>query len=166
MRKACGLALVLLSASALAALAQDAAPSAKLDRYVGSWGGYAGRGITLSPDITADSAWMNVVVKKTAPDTIALQGSIWGAKATLRYDKSSSKYLLGWEADQFPPVADLPLQFSEQDGFSGSMTISYKGNPAEVKATIKNKGEESDWGIEITQGRNRWSMSLTLGKGE
>src|SRR3989442_14932298 len=103
MKKLYGIALVLASVAA-SGFAQDADKLARLDHYVGSWGGYSGRTTRISGAIEITSAWAKVGVKKTISDAIELEGNLWEAKAILKYDKASARYLLGWSADGFPPV--------------------------------------------------------------
>ena len=166
MKKLYVIALLLVSVAA-SGFGQDAEKLARLDRYVGSWGGYSGRTTSISGSIDITSAWMKVGVRKTTPDAIELEGNLWGAKAVLKYNKTSAKYLLSWSADNFPPVVDLPVQFSEPAGFVGAATFACKGKECEAKATIKEgKDGGSEWELIVTQGRDKWHLSLGMGKGQ
>ena len=166
MKKLYGIALVLASVAA-SGFAQDADKLARLDHYVGSWGGYSGRTTSISGSIDITSAWVKVGVKKTTSDAIELEGSLWGAKAALRFDNTSAKYLLSWSVDGFPPVVDLAVQFAEPAGFVGAATFTCKGKECEAKATIKEgKDGGSEWELVVTQGKNKWRLSLGLGKGQ
>ena len=145
--------------------AQDA-NLARLDRYVGSWGGYSSKTTSISGLVNLTSAWVDLVAKKAAPNAIELQGKPWDVKAALRFDKASGKYLLGWSAEGFPPVADLPVQFSE-GGFTGIATLTCNGKECQAEATIKETdGGGSEWTLVVNQSKDRWSLRLRLGKGK
>jgi len=166
MKKLYGIALLLLSVAA-SAFGQDAAKLARLDRYVGSWGGYSGRSTSISGAVDLTSAWVKVVARKTTPGAIELEGNLWGAKAALKYDKTSARYLLSWSADGFPPVVELPVQFSKPAGFAGAATFTCNGKECEAKAAIKEeKDGGSEWTLVVTQGKDNWRLRLSLGKGQ
>jgi hypothetical protein len=139
---------------------------ARLDRFVGTWGGYAARSTSVSGQVGIDSRWMKVIVKQATPGTVGLEGDVWEAKATLKYDTSSGKYLLSSQAEGFPQVAALPLTFSEADGFVGATTFTNNGKEFKAKATIKDDKGESEWHLVVTQGKDMWSLTIRLGKGQ
>ena len=144
--------------------AKSSGPAARLDRFVGSWGGYAGRTTAVSGKVGLDSRFMKSVVKQAGPDTVALEGDIWQAKATLKYDTNSQKYLLSLTAEDFPQISDLPMSFSDSDGFSGDTTFTNKGKEFKAKATIKDDKGASEWHLNVTQGKDMWGLTIRLGK--
>ena len=137
---------------------------ARLDRFVGTWGGYAGRSTAVSGQVGIDSRWMKVTVKQVTRGTVGLEGDVWEAKATLKYDPASGNYLLSFGAEGFPQVTDLPLTFSEADGFSGATTFKNNGKEFKAKATIKDDKGESEWRLGVTQGKDMWNLTIRLGK--
>lgn len=137
---------------------------ARLDRFVGSWGGYAARSTVVSGKAGIDSRWMNVNAKRVTPDAVGLEGDVWQTKASLKYDKSTEKYFLSIEAEDFPRVAELPMTFSETEGFSGETTFKYKGKEYKAKATIKDNKGASEWHASVTQGKDLWNLTIRLGK--
>jgi hypothetical protein len=137
---------------------------AKLDRFVGTWGGYASRSTSVSGQVGIDSRWMKVTVKQVTPGTVGLEGDVWEAKATLKYDAPSARYLLSFGAEGFPQVADLLLTFSETDGFSGATTFTNNGKEFKAKAAIKDDKGESEWHLGVTQGKDMWNLTIRLGK--
>jgi len=141
-------------------------PGARLDRFVGSWGGYAGKTTAVSGQVGLDSRWMKVTVKQVSPGSIALDGDIWQAKATLKYDATSDKYLLTFAAEDFPQVTEMPMTFSEADGFSGTSMFTNKGKEFKAKATIKDDKGESEWKMNVTQAKDMWNMTIRLGKAQ
>jgi hypothetical protein len=143
---------------------QGDANLARLDRFVGTWGGYAGRSTSVSGEVGIDSRWMKVTVKQVTPGTVGLEGDVWEAKATLKYDPTSGRYLLSFGAEGFPPVADLPVTFSEADGFSGATTFTNNGKEFKAKATIKDDKGESEWRLGVTRGKDMWNLTIRLGK--
>ena len=152
------------NASQATTTAKSSGPGARLDRFVGSWGGYAGRSSAVSGQVGIDSRFMNIVVKQSSPGAVALEGDVWQAKGGLRYDAGSDKYLLSFEAEDFPKVSDLPMKFSEADGFSGETTLTHKGKEAKATATIKDDKGQSQWGVKVNQGKDLWSVTIRLGK--
>lgn len=143
---------------------QGADSLARLDRFVGTWGGYSSKSTSISGEIGLESRWLKVIVKQVAPGTVGLEGDIWGAKATLKNDTSSGSYLLSFEAEDFPQVADLPLTFSEAEGFTGAKTFTNNGKEFKAKATIKDDKGGSEWGLGVTQGKDKWNLTMRLGK--
>jgi hypothetical protein len=140
-------------------------PGARVDRFVGSWGGYSGRSSGVSGQVSMDSRFMNIVVKQTAPGAVSVEGDIWQAKGGLRYDSGSDKYLLSFEAEDFPKLTDVPLKFSDTEGYSGESTISHKGKDATTTVSIKDDDKgRSQWSLRVNQGKDMWSLRFTLGK--
>jgi hypothetical protein len=137
----------------------------RLDRFVGTWGGYAGKSTSISGQVGIDSRWMKVTVKRVTPGTVGLEGDVWDAKASLKYDATAARYLLSFGAEGFPQVADLPLTFSETEGFSGATTFTNNGKEFKAKATIKDDDKgESEWHLGVTQGKDMWNLTIRLGK--
>ena len=143
---------------------QGAGSLGRLDRFVGTWGGYASKSTSVSGEVGLESRWMKVTVKQVTPDTVGLDGDVWGAKATLKYDTSSGRYLLSFGAEGFPQVADLPLSFSEAEGFSGATTFTNNGKEFKATATIKEDKGGSDWRLSVTQRKDMWNLTIHLGK--
>jgi hypothetical protein len=144
---------------------QGADTPGKLDRFVGTWGGYSSKSTSISGEVGLESRFMKVIVKQVAPGTVGLEGDVWGARATLKNDTSSGSYLLSFEAENFPQVAELPLTFSEADGFIGARTFTNNGKEFKAKAAIKNDDKGgSEWGLRVTQGKDKWNLTMRLGK--
>jgi|SRR5688572_30047343 len=144
---------------------QGAGSLGRLDRFVGTWGGYSSKSTSISGEVGLESRWVKVVVKQVSPGTVGLEGDVWGAKATLKNDQGSEKYLLSFEAEGFPQVAELPLSFSDADGFFGDTTFTNKGKEFKAKATIKSDDKGgSEWGLGLTQGKDKWNLTMRLGK--
>lgn len=140
-------------------------PATRLDAFVGQWGGHAGRSSAVSGKIGLDSRFMKTTVKKISAEAILLEGDIWSAKGTLRFDNDTQKYLLSFTAEDFPGVTNIPLSFSDSDGFSGESTFKNAGKEYKATATIKDDKGVSDWQIKVTQGKDFWSLTVRLGKG-
>lgn len=119
----------------------------------------------MSGKVGIDSRFMNVVVKQSSPGAVALEGDVWQAKALLRYDAGGDRYLLNLEAEDFPKVAELPMKFSDSDGFAGETTITHKGKEAKATATIKDDDKgQSQWNVKVNQGKDMWSVTIRLGR--
>ncbi|HTP86626.1 MAG TPA: hypothetical protein VMJ34_06755 [Bryobacteraceae bacterium] len=145
-------------------LAPAAVAQAQLDQYVGEWGGYAGWSTSISGQVDLTSRFVKTTVKKTSAGAIELTANQWGAKAAMRFDKAAQKFLLNWSADGFPAVTDVPLM-EAAGGFTGTSTFACDGGECRATAEIKPKdGGGSDWEMVVTRGRDRFRVSLTLGK--
>jgi len=139
-------------------------PGAKLDRFVGDWGSYGSRTSSVSGKIGLDSKFVKTTVKKTSGDAVMLEGDSWLAKGALRYDPATQKYLLSLTAEDFPGVNNLPLTFSDSEGFAGETTFKNGDKEYKATATIKDDKGSSLWEIKVTQGKDFWSLRLRLGK--
>src|SRR5204863_7171452 len=112
--------------------------AARLDRFVGECGSYCSRASAVSGQVGIDSRFMKTKVKKTSADAVSIEGDVWKAKCILRYDSSSQKYLLSFSAEDFPGITDVPMTFSETEGFAGEATFKNGGKEAKATATIKD----------------------------
>ncbi len=166
MKKLSGIVLLLLS-FLVSGFGQGVDEMTRINHYVGNWGGYASKSSSISGSVDITSAWVDIVAKKTTSGAIELVGNPWGVKAALKYDKTSARYLLNWSVDGFPPVKELPVQFSEPAGFAGTVKLMVNGKEAEAKATIEEeKDGGSKWTLDITQGKDKWGLRLSLGSGK
>ena len=139
-------------------------PGAKLDRFVGEWGAYSSRSSSVSGKVGLDSKFVKTTVKKTSGDAVMLEADSWLAKGALRYDSASQKYLLSLTAEDFPGLNNLPMTFSDSDGFSGETTFKNGDKEYKATATIKDDKGASQWEAKVTQGKDFWSLRLRLGK--
>src|ERR1017187_9901074 len=109
-------ATILMFAAAIATTgcAQTPKEAMRLDRFAGSWEGWAVQDVggQLGP-VSMDSKPMKVTAKKSSPDTLVVEGSLWGFSATLKYDSKTHNYLLTAKADFLPPIDQLPLSYSD-----------------------------------------------------
>lgn len=153
--------IILLVAATATGCGQNAKEVARLDRFVGTWKGFAAKS---SPgDISAQA--MGVDVKQPSRGTLALTAG-WGVDATLVYDAKSGKYLLSVKSDIMPDFKDLPLNFSESEGFSGESAWTADGKEYTAKATIKEKEGKSEWSVTIHQKNEKFGWVLDLGFGK
>ncbi len=150
--------------AAMLLLAPAAVAQAQLDQYAGEWGGYGGWSTSISGKIDLTSRFVITTVKKTGEDAIELTANQWGAKAVLRFDKAAQKFLLSWSADGFPSVTDVPLA-EKAGGFTGASTFACEGGQCKATAEIAPKKDgTSEWEMVVTRGRDRFRVSLTLGR--
>jgi hypothetical protein len=152
------------NANQAASTQPSSGPGARVDKFVGSWGGYSGRSSAVSGQVSLDSRFMNTVVKQTGPGAVIFEGDIWQAKGSLRYDAAADKYLLSFEAEDFPKLTDVPLKFSGAEGYAGEATLSQKGKEAKATVTIKDEQGTSHWSMRVNQGKDMWSFRIALGK--
>ena len=152
------------NANSETAASKSSGPAARLDRFVGDWGGYGGRTSAVSGKVGLDSRFIKTNVKRTSGDSLTLIGEKWEIKATLKYDNDSQKYLLSLAAEDFPGVTNVPMTFSETDGFSGETTFKNGSKEFKGTATIKDDKGAAEWQVKLTQGKDFWNLHIRLGK--
>lgn len=172
MKRMCFLAVFGLFGASLWA-GQTAGEEAKLESFIGKWGGYTGSRSTISGSVDIQSRYMHVAVTKSKLGALDLTGTVVGMtraepdttvlKATLRFDKKAGKYLLSYTA-KGPSVTDLPLTYTEAEGFSGTMSFTREGKEFTATATIKDKKGVPEWELGCSQGRDSWSFRFGLAK--
>src|SRR5581483_8509416 len=102
-------------------------------------------------------------VKKIFAGAVLLEGDYLSAKSNLRFGNDTQKYLLNFTAENFPGVTNIPLSFSDSEGFSGESIFKNAGKEYKATATIKDDKGVSNWQIKVTQGKDFWSLTVRLG---
>ena len=130
------------------------------------------RGRDSAPDQTPgdiSGSSFSVVATQPTRGTLVVEcpnPTLWGVGATLKYDAKTGKHLLSVKSKFMPDFKDLPLNYSDSDGFSGETAFSADGKEYKATATIQEKEGESKWLITVKQNNEKlgWSFSLGFGK--
>ncbi|HEY3025879.1 MAG TPA: hypothetical protein VGJ55_07005 [Pyrinomonadaceae bacterium] len=146
-----------------------------LDQFVGTWKATHTiadtRGIRISTG--------TLTVKQPAADTVSLGESssvVTGVgpfgvpnTETKSFELSlkkvaADKYLLNFKVDSEAVLTDLPLSYSDSDGFQGRQMVTLDGKEQPMTASIKKQGSGYVWKISAEQGsgpKRHYQFELT-----
>jgi hypothetical protein len=135
----------------------------RLDQFVGTWKAMQTLGDARGVRITSGS----LTVKQPAADTITFGESssvVTGVGSfgvpnmenrsfEVRLKQGAAdQYLLSLKVDSEAVLTDLPLSYSESDGFRGQQTVTVNGKQQPLTASIKKVGGGSVWKIATEPG--------------
>lgn len=130
--------------------------SQRLDQFVGTWKAMQ----TLGDDRGVRIASGSLTVKQPSADTVTFGESSsvvtgvgsFGVPNTetrnfeVRLTQGpADQYLLSLKVDSQAVLTDLPLSYSENDGFNGQQTVMVNGKQQPITASIKKVGSGFVW---------------------
>lgn len=146
-----------------------------LDQFAGTWKSTYTLADTRGVRISSGT----LTVKQPAADTIRFGESAsvitgvgpFGAPnmETKSFEVSlkkgaSDKYLLNFKVDAQAVLTDLPLSYSDSDGFQGRQMVTLDGKEQPMTASIKKQGSGYLWKISAEQGsgpKRHYEFELT-----
>ncbi|MEO8434119.1 MAG: hypothetical protein ABI596_04445 [Pyrinomonadaceae bacterium] len=135
----------------------------RLDQFVGTWKAMQTLGDARGVRITSGS----LTVKQPSADTITFGESSSVVTGVGSYgvpnmetrsfevrlkQGAADQYLLSLKVDSEAVLTDLPLSYSESEGFRGQQTVMVNGKQQPVTASIKKVGSGSVWKIAAEPG--------------
>lgn len=147
----------------------------RLERFKGEWS--TSSMVRESPNVTMQFG--NTTITQPTPNAVTFKCSLptsmsqFGPgpsedyEVTLRYDAGQKTYLLDAKLGSGSSIKDLPMTYSETDGYAGKGKATGSKGEMAAEATIKNDKEKAEghiWSITLTDDKRKAEHEFKFSK--